>query len=173
MNMPLSLEQSIRIDCDDGAVIIKDNKVFEYQVFDTKHKFNLTYNISDAKISIVFTILFSVIWYILYDIKNQVCILVSDSLDKIKDISKNNSLKLINYFNTKIDAPDTLETFPMLKDKSYYFSLSTMAKNKNLMSENLKEEILCGKFLFRTGNGIFNHRGYRFCLVVETLSLVE
>lgn len=35
------------------------------------------------------------------------------------------------HFNTKIDAPDTLETFPMLKDKSYYFSLSTMAKNKN------------------------------------------
>ena len=35
------------------------------------------------------------------------------------------------HFNTKIDAPDTLETFPMLKDENYYFSLSTMAKNKN------------------------------------------
>lgn len=35
------------------------------------------------------------------------------------------------HFNTKIDAPDTLETFPMLKNKEYYFSLSTMAKNKN------------------------------------------
>jgi len=60
---------------------------------------SVTYNISDAKISIVFTILFSVIWYILYDIKNQVCILVSDNLDKIKDINKNNSLKIVNYFN--------------------------------------------------------------------------
>lgn len=35
------------------------------------------------------------------------------------------------HFNTKIDAPDSLDSFPMLKDENYYFSLSTMAKNKN------------------------------------------
>ena len=60
---------------------------------------SITYNISDAKISIVFTILFSVISYILFDIKNQGCILVSDNLDKIKEISKKNYAKIISFFN--------------------------------------------------------------------------
>lgn len=35
------------------------------------------------------------------------------------------------HFNTKITSSDSLEKFPMLSEKEYYFSLATMAKNKN------------------------------------------
>ncbi|MBO5137519.1 MAG: glycosyltransferase family 4 protein [Spirochaetaceae bacterium] len=35
------------------------------------------------------------------------------------------------HFSTQITPPDSLENFPMLLDKKYYFSLATMAKNKN------------------------------------------
>lgn len=35
------------------------------------------------------------------------------------------------HFSTKIDGTDSLKEFPLLKDKEYFFSLATMAKNKN------------------------------------------
>lgn len=35
------------------------------------------------------------------------------------------------HFSTQINPPDSLEKFPMLSEKKYYFSLATMAKNKN------------------------------------------
>lgn len=35
------------------------------------------------------------------------------------------------HFSPEIDPPDSLESFPQLKDRGYYFSLATMAKNKN------------------------------------------
>lgn len=35
------------------------------------------------------------------------------------------------HFNTYIQGDDSLKSFPKLKEKEYYFSLATMAKNKN------------------------------------------
>lgn len=35
------------------------------------------------------------------------------------------------HFDTNIDGDDSLSAFPKLKDNEYYFSLATMAKNKN------------------------------------------
>lgn len=35
------------------------------------------------------------------------------------------------HFSPKIELPDSLESFSGLRDKEYYFSLATMAKNKN------------------------------------------
>lgn len=58
-----------------------------------------SYNISDAKVSMIFIILFSVMTYMFIDIKSQACTWISDNLTKIKDISKENSLKIINFIN--------------------------------------------------------------------------
>lgn len=60
---------------------------------------NVTYTISDAKVSIIFIILFSVISYILIDIKNEAGIWISDNISRIKDISKENKDKIKNFIN--------------------------------------------------------------------------
>ena len=58
-----------------------------------------TYNISDAKISLIFIILFSVISYILIDIKCQVNVWISDNIRKINDINSVNKDKIVSYIN--------------------------------------------------------------------------
>ena len=70
-----------------------------------------TYNISDAKVSLVFIILFTVVSYILIDIKSQACMWISDNIKKIKNINNNNFNKIINYINRLI-----------LLDKLIFFS---------------------------------------------------
>lgn len=59
----------------------------------------VTFNTSDSKVSIIFLILFSIISYILINIKSEVVVWISDNIIKIKDISKSNSIKIINYLN--------------------------------------------------------------------------
>ena len=61
-----------------------------------------TYNVNDAKISLLFIMLFSIIFYILIDIKSQASFWISDNLKKIKSISEKNSNKIINYINRLI-----------------------------------------------------------------------
>lgn len=60
---------------------------------------HLTYNISDANISIIIVILFAVISYMLYDIKSSSYFWISENIGKIKDINKNSCLMIINYIN--------------------------------------------------------------------------
>lgn len=58
-----------------------------------------TYNVSDAKVSIIFLILFSIISYILIDIKVDASIWINDNIRKIKDVSKNSTLKIISFLD--------------------------------------------------------------------------
>ncbi|MBQ2873094.1 MAG: zinc metallopeptidase [Bacilli bacterium] len=58
-----------------------------------------TYNISDAKVSIIFLIFFSIISYILINIKNQAFMWTIDNINKIKDISKSNSDKIVKFID--------------------------------------------------------------------------
>lgn len=60
---------------------------------------HLTYNISDANISIIIVILFAVISYMLYDVKSSSYFWISENIGKIKDINKNSCLMIINYIN--------------------------------------------------------------------------
>jgi len=63
---------------------------------------NSSFNISDAKVSMIFILLFSVITYILIDIKSQASMWISDNIKKIKGIDKDNSLKIISFINRLI-----------------------------------------------------------------------
>lgn len=60
---------------------------------------NATYSISDAKVSIVFFILFSFISYILIDIKEQASLWINDNIKRVKDISKENSMEIMKFIN--------------------------------------------------------------------------
>ena len=66
-----------------------------------------TYNISDAKVSIVFFTLFAVVSYILIDIKGNGILLIQDHLDKVKAINRDNRGKIINFMS-KIGVFDKL-----------------------------------------------------------------
>ena len=66
-----------------------------------------TYNISDAKVSIVFFSLFAVVGYILIDIKGNGILLIQDHLDKVKAINRDNRSKIINFMS-KISIFDKL-----------------------------------------------------------------
>ena len=58
-----------------------------------------TYNISDAKTSIVFVSVFSILSYFMIDVKEQACSWLKDNISKIKELNKSNSKMLINYIN--------------------------------------------------------------------------
>ena len=66
-----------------------------------------TYNISDAKVSIVFFILFAIISYIVIDIKSNGIWNISNKINKIKDISTENRKIIINFMN-RVNALDKL-----------------------------------------------------------------
>ena len=59
-----------------------------------------TYNISDAKVSIIFISLFAIISYMIIDIKNNAILWISDKIVKIKDINKNNREKIVKFIKT-------------------------------------------------------------------------
>jgi len=63
---------------------------------------NLSFNISDAKISIIFLSLFCFITYIFIDIKKRAYIWINNNLKKIDGISKNGNLKIANFINKLI-----------------------------------------------------------------------
>ena len=69
-----------------------------------------SFYVSDAKVSIIFIVIFAFISYMLLDIRGQACYWVSENLKKIKDISKDNCLKIISFMNKL-----------MLFDKLIYF----------------------------------------------------
>ena len=61
-----------------------------------------TYNVSDAKVSLVFVILFSIISYILIDIKSQAFVWINNNIKKIKDITSQSTNKILNYIDKLI-----------------------------------------------------------------------
>ena len=60
---------------------------------------NSSYYVSDAKVSIIFILIFLFITYILLDIKNQSCIWIDGNIKKIKNITENNRLKIVSFIN--------------------------------------------------------------------------
>ena len=61
-----------------------------------------TYNISDAKVSILFIALFIIISYMMIDLKTMASSWINDNLGKIKSITKENRNKIINFVNRVI-----------------------------------------------------------------------
>ena len=58
-----------------------------------------SFYVSDAKVSVVFLLIFTFIIYILLDIKAQAVSWINDNLDKIKEISKDNKSRIIKFIN--------------------------------------------------------------------------
>lgn len=71
---------------------------------------NSSFNISDAKVSMFFLLIFAFISYIILDIRGQASYWVSENLEKVKEINKNNRLKIISFMN-KLVLFDTLIYF--------------------------------------------------------------
>ena len=63
---------------------------------------SVTYNISDAKVSIVFGIVALMISYILVNIKSESVLLLSSKIKKIKGINNDNKNKIISFINKVI-----------------------------------------------------------------------
>ena len=66
-----------------------------------------TFNISDAKVSIIFFLFFAIISYIIISIKGNGIWNISNNIDKIKAINKENRIKVIGFMN-KINILDKL-----------------------------------------------------------------
>ena len=60
---------------------------------------NSSFNVSDAKVSMIFMLIFILISYILLDIKSDGCNYISNKLEKIKDMSVDNVDKVISFMN--------------------------------------------------------------------------
>lgn len=60
---------------------------------------NSSFNVNDAKVSLIFVVIFTFISYILLDIRGQASYWVSENLKKIKDISKDNRVRIVNFMN--------------------------------------------------------------------------
>ena len=58
-----------------------------------------TYSISDAKVSLIFVILFSIINYILIDIKSYAHLWINNNIKKVNDIGLENINKILNFIN--------------------------------------------------------------------------
>lgn len=63
---------------------------------------NSSFNVNDAKVGVIFVMIFSFISYILLDIRGQASYWVSENLKKIKDISKDNRIKVIGFMNKMV-----------------------------------------------------------------------
>ena len=60
---------------------------------------NSSFNVSDAKIGVIFMLIFVFISYILLDVKGCACEFVSKNIVKIRDISKVNREKVVNFMD--------------------------------------------------------------------------
>ena len=58
-----------------------------------------SFYVSDAKVSIIFLLIFTFVIYILLEIKGQAFSWISDNLDKIKEIGNDNKEKIIKFIN--------------------------------------------------------------------------
>lgn len=58
-----------------------------------------SFNVNDAKISLIFVLIFIFVFYIFIDIKNEALYFINNNIEKVKNISKDNSLKIIKFIN--------------------------------------------------------------------------
>lgn len=63
---------------------------------------NSSFNVNDAKVSIIFMLFFTFISYVILDIKDLAYNFVKDNIDKIKDIDKGNKRSIISFMNKLI-----------------------------------------------------------------------
>ena len=63
---------------------------------------NSSFNVSDAKVSVIFMVIFAFVAYVLLDIRGQACYFVSENLKKIKDVSKGNREKIVSFMNKMV-----------------------------------------------------------------------
>ena len=68
---------------------------------------SLSYNISDAKSSMIFIILFSIISYMYTNIKDEVVLWINNNMSNIKSINKEDSFKIISFIK-KINLLDKI-----------------------------------------------------------------
>ena len=62
----------------------------------------MTYNVSDAKVSIVFIILFSMLQYFLIDIKSNAIVWIYDNIKIVKEVNKDSKEKILKFINNII-----------------------------------------------------------------------
>ena len=62
----------------------------------------MTYNVSDAKVSIVFIILFSMLQYFLIDIKGNAIIWIYNNIKIVKEVNKDSKEKILKFINNII-----------------------------------------------------------------------
>jgi len=62
----------------------------------------VTYNFSDAKVSTIFIILFSIITYMMIDIKNHSVNWIIENIEKTEHIEQKNKLVVVNFINKLI-----------------------------------------------------------------------
>ena len=60
---------------------------------------NSSFNINDAKVSLIFLLLLTFISYVLISIKNESIDWVSNNIKRIKEINKDNRIKVIDFMN--------------------------------------------------------------------------
>ena len=58
-----------------------------------------SFYVSDAKVSIIFLLIFTFIIYVILDIKGQAVSWINDNIDKIKEINKDNKKKIVKFIN--------------------------------------------------------------------------
>lgn len=62
----------------------------------------MTYNVSDAKVSIIFILLFSAIQYFLIEVKSNALIWINNNFKKVSEVNKSNKDKIIVFINNMI-----------------------------------------------------------------------
>lgn len=60
---------------------------------------NSSFNVNDAKSSIIFVLIFTFLSYIVLDIKSQGIYFISENIKKIKVISKEGKVQIVNFMN--------------------------------------------------------------------------
>lgn len=60
---------------------------------------NSSFNVNDAKSSIIFVLIFTFLSYIVLDIKSQGIYFISENIKKIKVISKEGKFEIVNFMN--------------------------------------------------------------------------
>ena len=108
------LDKTITVDIECGISILDDNKeksigLFGRIVSNLKMLYllpmlslvfnSMFYSVADAKIGIVLLIVFCFVMFVIIDIKTKIYNWLCDDLKKIKDINKDNRLKIMNFIN--------------------------------------------------------------------------
>ena len=106
---------SISLSLNEAGISVIDNKknmyinIFRHIFYNLKLLYifpiiaifisNSSFNINDAKVSLIFLLLLTFISYVLISIKNESIDWVSNNIKRIKEINKDNRIKVIDFMN--------------------------------------------------------------------------